>query len=88
KMVDEVKVIENSARRDFFRQGAMALGGAALMGMVPTGARQAAWAGGTEGIEKQKLTLGIIPLTDCAPIVVAAEKGFFKKHGLDVMISK
>ena len=36
----------------------------------------------------KKITLGIIPLTDCAPLVVAHEKGFFKKYGLDVQISK
>ena len=88
KMTEKDTGIENAGRRDFFRQGAMLMGGAALMGMVPPGVRQAAWAGGTEGIEKPNLKFGIIPLTDCAPIVVAAEKGFFKKHGLDVMISK
>src|SRR3712207_464699 len=36
----------------------------------------------------KKITLGIIPLTDCAPLVVAYEKGLFKKYGLDVQISK
>lgn len=87
-MADEVNGIENSGRREFFRHGAMAIGGAALLGMVPPGVREAAWAGGTEAIEKPNLTFGIIPLTDCAPIVVAAEKGFFKKHGLNVVISK
>ncbi|EAQ76546.1 MULTISPECIES: nitrate ABC transporter ATP-binding protein [unclassified Synechococcus] len=34
-------------------------------------------------LEKVNLTLGFIPLTDCAPLVVALEKGFFAKHGLD-----
>ena len=33
--------------------------------------------------EAQTLSLGFIPLTDCAPFVVAQEKGLFKKHGLD-----
>jgi nitrate/nitrite transport system substrate-binding protein len=36
----------------------------------------------------KKIILGIIPLTDCAPLVIAHEKGFFKKYGLDVEISK
>ena len=31
---------------------------------------------------------GIIPLTDCAPIVIAQEKGYFKKYGLNTAISK
>ncbi|HEY9807848.1 MAG TPA: nitrate ABC transporter ATP-binding protein [Halomicronema sp.] len=35
------------------------------------------------GLEKVNLELGFIPLTDCAPLVVAKEKGFFKKHGLE-----
>ncbi|MEM6391753.1 MAG: CmpA/NrtA family ABC transporter substrate-binding protein [Planctomycetota bacterium] len=38
--------------------------------------------------EKRELTLGIIPLTDCAPIVVAHEKGFFQRHGLEITIAR
>jgi nitrate ABC transporter ATP-binding subunit len=34
------------------------------------------------GLEKINLELGFIPLMDCAPLVVAKEKGFFKAHGL------
>ncbi|MBD2577338.1 nitrate ABC transporter ATP-binding protein [Oscillatoria sp. FACHB-1406] len=34
------------------------------------------------GLEKVNLEIGFIPLTDCAPLVVAKEKGFFEKHGL------
>ncbi len=34
------------------------------------------------GLEKVNLEIGFIPLTDCAPLVVAKEKGFFAKHGL------
>src|SRR5687767_6427054 len=37
---------------------------------------------------KEVIKLGIIPLTDCAPLVVAFEKGFFRKYGLNVRISK
>ncbi|MBD2459651.1 ABC transporter substrate-binding protein [Oscillatoria sp. FACHB-1407] len=35
------------------------------------------------GLEKVNLEIGFIPLTDCAPLVVAKEKGFFQKHGLE-----
>lgn len=35
------------------------------------------------GLEKINLEIGFIPLTDCAPLVVAKEKGFFQKHGLE-----
>jgi nitrate/nitrite transport system ATP-binding protein len=41
------------------------------------------------GLEKVNLEIGFIPLTDCAPLVVAKEKGFFEKHGLtDVTLSR
>ena len=39
-------------------------------------------------LEKSRLELGFIPLTDCAPLVVAKEKGFFARQGLDVSLSK
>jgi len=35
------------------------------------------------GLEKVNLEIGFVPLTACAPLVVAQEKGFFTKHGLD-----
>lgn len=34
------------------------------------------------------IKLGFIPLTDCAPLVIAKEKGFFKKYGVNVVLSK
>ncbi|MEB3229286.1 MAG: nitrate ABC transporter ATP-binding protein, partial [Synechocystis sp.] len=34
------------------------------------------------GLEKINLNIGFIPLTDCAPLVVAKEKGFFAEFGL------
>ncbi|MGB1220648.1 MAG: CmpA/NrtA family ABC transporter substrate-binding protein [Alcanivoracaceae bacterium] len=39
-------------------------------------------------LEKTRLSLGIIPLTDCASLVVAKEMGLFEKYGLDVTLSK
>jgi len=39
-------------------------------------------------LEKKNLTIGFIALTDCAPIVIAEEKGFFKKNGLNVHVVK
>jgi nitrate/nitrite transport system ATP-binding protein len=35
------------------------------------------------GLEKVNLDLGFVPLTDSAPLIVAKEKGFFAKHGLE-----
>ena len=39
-------------------------------------------------LEKSNLNLGFIPLTDCAPLVVAKEKGFFHQQGLNVELSR
>lgn len=35
-------------------------------------------------LEKDQLKFGFIKLTDCAPIVIAKEKGFFEEEGLQV----
>ncbi len=37
---------------------------------------------------KEDVTLGFIPLTDCAPLVIAFEKGYFRKYGLRVTLSR
>ncbi len=39
-------------------------------------------------LEKRELNLGFIPLTDCAPLVIAKEKGFFDEQGLQVELSR
>ena len=39
-------------------------------------------------LEKSELSLGFIPLTDCAPLVVAREKNLFAKYGLSVELSR
>ena len=36
----------------------------------------------------EDLTLGFIPLTDCAPLVVAKAQGFFAEEGLEVALSR
>tara|TARA_R110001599_G_scaffold53310_5_gene148794 strand:+ start:6938 stop:8236 length:1299 start_codon:yes stop_codon:yes gene_type:complete len=39
-------------------------------------------------LEKTDITLGFIPLTDCAPLVIAQEKGYFTSEGLNVTLSR
>ncbi len=39
-------------------------------------------------IEKPDLNIGFMPLTDCAPVMVAKEMGFFEKWGLNVSLIK
>jgi nitrate/nitrite transport system substrate-binding protein len=40
------------------------------------------------GKQRRRLKLGIVPLCDCAPVVVAKERGFFADQDLDVEISR
>lgn len=50
-----------------------------------------AWAGGVyanDAPETASVRFGIIALTDCAPIVMAHELGFFKKFGINSVVSK
>ncbi|HIK21081.1 MAG TPA: ABC transporter substrate-binding protein [Synechococcus sp. M44_DOE_062] len=35
------------------------------------------------GLEKVNLEIGFVPLNDCAPLVVAQQKGLFQKYGLE-----
>lgn len=35
-----------------------------------------------------KLKIGFVPLTDCAPLIVAKEQNFFNRHGLEVELCK
>lgn len=38
--------------------------------------------------EKSRLTIGFVPLMDCAPLAIAREEGFFEGYGLDVTLSR
>jgi len=37
---------------------------------------------------KKALSIGFVPMTDCAPIIVAAELGIFERMGLNVSLSR
>ncbi len=41
-----------------------------------------------EAPETPDIKIGIIALTDCSPFVIAYEKGFFKKYGINATITK
>jgi nitrate/nitrite transport system substrate-binding protein len=43
---------------------------------------------GGDGPEVPDLRFGIIALTDCSPIVIAHEKGFFQKYGINSTVAK
>jgi nitrate/nitrite transport system substrate-binding protein len=70
----------NQQRRHFFMNTlAGAFGAAAMMNMVPSAIRSQAWAAGSDAPEITEVKVGFIPLTDCAPIIVASQMGFDKK---------
>lgn len=70
-----------SRRRFLHHAGAVAVTGAAasLLGRRTMAA---------ESPEVTDLKFGIIALTDCSPIVIAHEKGFFRKYGINSTVSK
>lgn len=75
----KVKAITSAlSRRGFIKQTA-AIGGAAMLGGLWSGA---AFSAGSGAPETRSAKLGFIALTDAAPLFVADEKGFFKKHGM------
>jgi nitrate/nitrite transport system substrate-binding protein len=76
------------SRRDFMRQSATLLGGAALMAAVPPGIRGAVYAQGSDAPEKKEVKIGFIPLTDCASVVIASVMKFDEKYGIKIVPSK
>jgi nitrate/nitrite transport system substrate-binding protein len=88
------------SRRRFLSTSVTGLAGAALLGgcdsrtAPPTGATApstGATAGPVspkDGPEVSEMKFGMIALTDCSPIVIAHEKGFFKKYGINSTVSK
>ena len=73
-----------SARR--FAAGEASGAGLDLTRLLPDGWVGSVYAAGEP--EVRDLTFGILPLTDCAPLVVAHERGLFKKHGIVSSIAK
>jgi nitrate/nitrite transport system substrate-binding protein len=81
-------LLDNS-RRNFFKHSIVgALGATAMLNVMPKGLRNMAYAAGSDAPEITEVKIGFIPLTDCAPIVVAAEMGFDKKYGIKIIPAK
>ena len=60
------------------------------LGLLASGL-PAGWVGAQtagDAPETPNLNFGIIALTDCSPIVIAHEKGLFKKYGINATINK
>ncbi len=73
------------ARRAIMKSGAAVAAASLLPGLQPQ-ARAAEAGFGKPEMEAVKI--GFIPLTDCAPIVMAAVLGFDKKYGVTIIPSK
>jgi nitrate/nitrite transport system substrate-binding protein len=69
-------------RRNILRQAGLG----ALLSGLPSGWVGSAYA--DDSPESPDVKLGIIALTDCSSIVVAHEKGLFKKYGINSTVSK
>jgi nitrate/nitrite transport system substrate-binding protein len=72
-------------RRSFLKTAGASAAGVLISGMPP------GWVGGAyaqDGPEMRDIRFGIIALTDCAPIVMAHELGYFKKFGINSIVSK
>lgn len=88
----------NSLKRRTFLGGAASLGTLGVLGCSKTepaadtertsAALGAATGPSPNAPEVADLRFGIIALTDCSPIVIAHEKGLFKKHGINSTIVK
>ena len=75
----------NPSRRSFIGTAARSTAAGLLLG-VPRG-----WVGtvyADDSPEVRDMRFGIIALTDCSPIVMAHELGYFRKFGINAVISK
>lgn len=75
-------------RRDFLIRTATGVGAAALWSALGTRTWAATTEGASDAPETPNINFGMIALTDCSPIVIAHEKGFFKKYGINSTVTK
>lgn len=75
-----------SSRRSFLARSGKFLTASAILSGLPRGWVGAAYA--SDAPEHPDMKFGMIALTDCSPIVIAHEKGFFKKYGVNSVVAK
>jgi nitrate/nitrite transport system substrate-binding protein len=76
----------STTRREFLSKTAQT----SALGFL-TAAMPAGWLGAQEvsdAPETPNINFGIIALTDCSPIIIAHEKGLFKKYGINSTVTK
>jgi nitrate/nitrite transport system substrate-binding protein len=77
--------LQKTTRRTFIKAAGTSTAAALISGM-PSG-----WVGNVyadDSPEVKDMRFGIIALTDCSPIVMAHELGYFKKFGINSIVSK
>ncbi len=74
-------------RRSFLRN---AIAASSVAGLSAALLNACSTKGSTNSVSTttNKIKIGFIPLTDCASIVMAHELGLYKKHGLDVEVTR
>lgn len=75
-------------RRQFLARAATGVGTAALWSALGSRSWAATSAMAADAPESPDVNFGIIALTDCSPIVIAHEKGLFKKYGINSKVTK
>jgi len=95
-----VPTMKSSFSRRRFVEGAAAAGATLLLpgcskeeakkteAAAPAASASAKSGASSSAPETPDLRFGMIALTDCSPIVIAHEKGFFKKYGINATIAK
>jgi nitrate/nitrite transport system substrate-binding protein len=78
----------DTGRRQFLKHSMLAAGAAGVLGGLSMPLSSTAWAAGSDKPEKPEINVGFIPLTDCAPVVIASVLGFDKKYGIKINASK
>ena len=76
--------MRHTSRRTFVTTAASAVG--ALVAGLPSG-----WTGGlyaNDAPETRDMRFGVVAVTDCAPIITAHERGYFRAFGINSVISK
>jgi nitrate/nitrite transport system substrate-binding protein len=76
------------SRRKFIADGARLTGAAAVWAALGSRSWAATADSASDAPETPDLNFGMIALTDCSPIVIAHEKGFFKKYGINSKVTK
>ena len=75
-------------RRQFLTRTSTGVGAAALWAALGHRSWAATAASASDAPEAPDVNFGMIALTDCSPIVIAHEKGLFKKYGIRSKVTK